>query len=107
VGNFLSRGRDDWPAVDKDKAGDSGRDWARELAPRSLLLVSIFKSTDGCGYITEWVPVPLVWQSTETQVHMAIKVNLRPCASNSPLSKSVNRLHSRLPQDDFHATKYT
>jgi hypothetical protein len=76
VGNFLSRGRDDWPAVDKDKGGDSGRDWARELPPRSLLLVSIVESTDGCGYITEWVPIPLVWQSTETQVHMATKVNL-------------------------------
>jgi hypothetical protein len=38
-----SRGSDDWPAVcvARDKEGGSGRGWAREVPPRSLLLVSI------------------------------------------------------------------
>jgi hypothetical protein len=50
---------------------------------------------------------PLVWQSTEAQVHMATKVQLALRQRHSPLSKSVKLLHSRLPQDDFHATKCT
>lgn len=41
AGSGLSRGSDDWPAVDKDKGGGSGRDWVRGFAPRGLLLVSI------------------------------------------------------------------
>jgi hypothetical protein len=44
---------------------------------------------------------PLRLKSTWRQ-----KSNL-PCASDTPLSKSVKLLHSRLPQDDFHATKCT